>query len=275
MVGARLPALDGDSFEVDGALFVRDYTNPSTATRLSIRKPTSLIAAYERLVRECEPTTIVELGIAGGGSTALLALLAQPERLVAIELDPHPVEGLASFIAQRGLEDRVRPHYGTNQADRAAITSIVDGEIGSTPIDLVIDDASHLLDETRASFEMLFPRVRPGGLYVIEDWAAHHHYAEGVAVTTAADALNPSPPSRPTLERLGKVLMADQPERHRPMTELLIELILARALSGDAVGEITVDGEWIVVRRGPGELDRARFRVADLYTDHFGLLSRA
>lgn len=68
------------------------------------------------------------------------------------------------------------------------------------------------------------------------------------------------------------MLQADQPERHEPLTRLLIQLVLARAASGDAVAEITVDGNWITVRRGPGDLDPGTFRVADLYTDHFGLI---
>jgi hypothetical protein len=34
----------------------------------------------------------------------------------------------------------------------------------------VIDDGSHLLEETTRSFGTLFPRLRPGGLYVLEDW---------------------------------------------------------------------------------------------------------
>jgi hypothetical protein len=34
----------------------------------------------------------------------------------------------------------------------------------------VIDDASHIYEPTRASFETLFPYLRPGGLYIIEDW---------------------------------------------------------------------------------------------------------
>ena len=37
-------------------------------------------------------------------------------------------------------------------------------------IDLVIDDASHVYEPTLASFETLFPHLRPGGLYIIEDW---------------------------------------------------------------------------------------------------------
>ena len=43
-----------------------------------------------------------------------------------------------------------------------------------SPLDLVIDDASHMYQPTKASFEALFPCLRPGGLYVIEDWAWTH-----------------------------------------------------------------------------------------------------
>lgn len=42
------------------------------------------------------------------------------------------------------------------------------------PFDIVIDDGSHINQHVRASFQALFPHVRPGGLYVIEDmWTAY------------------------------------------------------------------------------------------------------
>ncbi|MEU3906544.1 class I SAM-dependent methyltransferase [Streptomyces goshikiensis] len=42
------------------------------------------------------------------------------------------------------------------------------------PFDIVIDDGSHINDHIRTSFQALFPHVRPGGLYVIEDlWTAY------------------------------------------------------------------------------------------------------
>ena len=120
---------------------------------------------------------------------------------MAVELDPEPIEGLAEFIEARGLADRVRPYYGVNQADRGRLTELTVHEFGAEPLDLVIDDASHLLEETRSSFETLFPRLRPGGLYVIEDWPAHHRYVDAAVVTRAADAANPSPPPPPTPPR--------------------------------------------------------------------------
>ena len=51
---------------------------------------------------------------------------------------------------------------------------IVLGELANE-LDLVVDDASHAYEETKTSFEVLFPLLRPGGIYVIEDWSWAHH----------------------------------------------------------------------------------------------------
>lgn len=37
------------------------------------------------------------------------------------------------------------------------------------PLDIVIDDCSHIFDKTIASFDLLFDRIGDGGLYIIED----------------------------------------------------------------------------------------------------------
>jgi demethylmacrocin O-methyltransferase len=37
------------------------------------------------------------------------------------------------------------------------------------PFDVVVDDASHEVVKTAASFALLWPHVRPGGLYFVED----------------------------------------------------------------------------------------------------------
>jgi len=268
-VGPRtLPSPVGDIFEVDGAQFNIDFDRPSSAKRFTIRKPGELIDAYGRLVEHEQPRRIIELGICTGGSTALLALLADPEKLVALELDDEPIATLSDFIEQRGLRDRIRPFYGVDQADRARLTEIFAAEFGDAPIDLVIDDASHLFNETRASFEIIFPRVRPGGSYIIEDWRAHHEYADAVA-RVAREATTTPPREYPVLDDLARVLQIGQPGRQHPLSRLLVELVLARGSSGQAVAEIVVDGHWILARRGPADLDPTTFQLTDLYTDHF------
>ncbi len=120
------------------------------------------------------PANIMELGIWDGGSMALWFELFQPEKLVAFDIQYWEDSAyLQHYRKTRGLEDRLKTYWTINQLDQAAVRKIVADEF-STPLDLVMDDASHLYSPTLATFEVLFPLVRPGGYYVIEDWAWAH-----------------------------------------------------------------------------------------------------
>jgi demethylmacrocin O-methyltransferase len=57
------------------------------------------------------------------------------------------------------------------QADQSDRESLERAVAGCLPFDLVVDDGSHVGSHIIISFEVLFPRVAPGGLYVIEDVA--------------------------------------------------------------------------------------------------------
>ena len=173
------------------------------------------------------------------------AAVARPEKLVAIELEPPRSPALQEFIDKNGFAETVRPYYGVDQTDRAGITEILDREVGTAPLDLVIDDASHQLDLTRKSFDLLFPRVRPGGLYVIEDWGYTHVF-----------------------EEFGWALEADagQPHDETPLTALVFELTMAAASRRGLITDITVNRDWAMVRRGPAELDDT-FAISAWYGD--------
>ena len=85
---------------------------------------------------------------------------------------------LRDYVAREGLEDVVRVYDDVDQADRGRLAEIVDEEFGDEPLDFVLDDCSHLYEPTRASFNELFPRLRPGGIYTIEDWRWAHALIE-------------------------------------------------------------------------------------------------
>ena len=54
----------------------------------------------------------------------------------------------------------VHTYYKTDQADVGRLGQILEDEFGNEPLDLVIDDASHLRAQTvRVSFNTLFPRL--------------------------------------------------------------------------------------------------------------------
>jgi predicted O-methyltransferase YrrM len=228
-----------------------------------ILKDRTLVEEYLELVRRFQGENLVELGIASGGSVALTALAAPPRKLVAIDLDPDRVEALDELIAERGIDEWVRLYYGTDQADRGRLAEIVEHEFGDEPLGLVIDDASHLLSQTVASFETLFPRLRPGGLFVIEDWNHDHLLSRGLAAALAED---------PEVETEIVRRMGEAPA-DPPLTQLIVELILARGESHEFVREVQVDRRWARVYRGSGELDPSGFRVADFISHDFGLLS--
>ena len=69
-------------------------------------------------------------------------------------------------------EDRVWPE-GTVQVisvqDNPALPGLLE-QAGVTPLDLIVDDASHRGPQTARCFELLWPLVAPGGYYVCEDW---------------------------------------------------------------------------------------------------------
>jgi predicted O-methyltransferase YrrM len=160
---------DDEHFTVGDTNFTYSFRLDSTSTDFRIRKHRPLVEDLVRLVEPFERPNIFELGIAAGGSAALLALLTQPRKLVAVDIS-RTVPGLERFIRDQGLTEVVHTHYEIDQGDRARLAEIIDSGFDGEPIDLVIDDASHRLHPSRASFEAIFPHVRPGGLYVIEDW---------------------------------------------------------------------------------------------------------
>ena len=235
----------------------------SAPGHFSIRKNRVLVEEYLDVLDGFPEANVVELGIGDGGSVALAALLTEPKRLVAIELNPTRVDALDELVGDLGLSEYIRLHYGVNQADRVRLGTIVEDEFAAEPLDLVIDDASHSLEETRSSFETLFPRLRPEGLLLIEDWNHQHLLSRGIAEALAR-------PDRPGLAEFERRLGEGPPEA--PLSRLVVELILAQAESEEFLARVTVGPRWVGVRRGPGTLDHRGFRLSDLYTDHLGLL---
>ncbi len=121
--------------------------------------------------RDFAADRVFEVGIWDGGSTAFWVECFHPKKHVAIDILPRrDSEYFDRYIASRGLDSRVKTYWGVDQGDSGRLRAIVAREF-EAPLDLVIDDASHMYPLTKATFETLFPLLRPGGLYIIEDWA--------------------------------------------------------------------------------------------------------
>ena len=171
----RIAIGPGGQFSLGGENFVVDMSakarRPSTAEAFTIVKNEAYLRFYEVLASTFSPRSILELGIFEGGGYVLLDKLFNPRRMSAVEISPQPVAPLLRYVA--GMENRF-VHFSTSQCDREILEEIVRKELADE-LDLVVEDASHAYEQTKASFEFLFPLLRPGGIYMIEDWAWAHH----------------------------------------------------------------------------------------------------
>lgn len=186
------------------------------------------------------PRHLLELGLFDGGSVPFWFELLKPDKHVGIDLqDREDSPYFRAYVEERNLSERIETHWRTNQADPVRVGEICEAAFGPECLDLVIDDASHFYEETRASFEILFPRLRAGGLYIIEDWAWFHWRG-----------------------------IEEGWREKRPLTHLIHELSEAIGSSRSVIDTMVVRGGFAAVRRGYGDLKPGRFRLSEYVYRH-------
>ena len=192
-----------------------------------------VVHAKQLMHGKVSPVQHKDVGVFKGGSVVLLNEVFAPDALLALELNPLDKPPLQRYLASRG-RGRVTFLRGIDQANRKAVHTACDRAFGDAPIDLVIDDASHWYPQTLATFTALFPRLAPGGLYVIEDWGWAHW------------------PGLHWQVEFGGAYFADK----LPVSNLIVDLALLSAALPDAFPRIAFDSVSIYVERGAGEIAR-------------------
>jgi len=255
---------DDHHFSCKGVSFSTRW-EASTDDQLVTVKERSLIDRWAELVPTYRGGRLVELGIFQGGSTALLALLADPAKLLAIEYSPHRVRPLDRLLEARGMTDSVVTRYGVDQADGERLSEVVAEVMEGEPLDLVIDDASHDYHATVASFEVLFPKLRPGGLYLIEDWC----WPERASTPESEDPEELFSDLQPVIDMMQARL--EEVRKGVPLHRMAVELVLARASVQAVLGRVTATPWWLIIERGEAPVADP-FTYDDLLRDHFELL---
>jgi demethylmacrocin O-methyltransferase len=119
---------------------------------------------YDRYFREIKsrPLNILEIGVGGydsadqgGGSLRMWKAYFRSSRIVGIDI----------YDKRHFSEHRIDIRQ-CDQTDEEALTRL-SGEYGG--FDIIIDDGSHLNQHVIQTFEILFPLLRSGGIYVAED----------------------------------------------------------------------------------------------------------
>lgn len=233
--------VDGVTFELRP--FVRYPSNPAW---VCLRKPRRFVARYRDMAPQMQGCNMVEVGIDQGGSTSFFAKLFRPRALLALELSDAPLPGLTTFLREHDPQGRVKVQLGVDQADPVAVPRLVDELFGEQPLDIVVDDASHLLEPTTATFEMLFPRLRPGGVYVIEDWTGDHIMERQLQREVAAN---------PEGELAAKIAAAKDVKFRLPTSVLICQILVAAARNPDWVTSVRASDAIVEIRRGAARIE--------------------
>jgi len=100
-------------------------------------------------------TCMLEIGVLRGQSLKTWRDYFINAQIWGIDIDP---------IAKADYGERINVITGS-QIDESALKNVAPDQ----QFDIIIDDGSHLVDHIIRSYELLWPRVKSGGYYVIED----------------------------------------------------------------------------------------------------------
>ena len=146
--------------------------NRETLTEIAVRqngergsnsKSHLFYGVYERYFAPLrdEKLTVLEVGVYEGESTRVFAEYFRNSQILAVDIED---------LANLGDVPNVSFHQ-FSQTDANAWRDLLE-EKAPDGVDIVIDDASHVGLFSQITFCHLFPRLKPGGLYVVEDWGS-------------------------------------------------------------------------------------------------------
>lgn len=125
---------------------------------------------FAPLIARADNKTIrfLEIGVSHGGSLQLWReKFGKKAVIFGIDINPK----CAKFDGERGIQIRIG-----SQADPNFLTKVV-AEMGG--VDIILDDGSHHAAHMRKSFDVLYPLLADGGIYVIEDLHCSYWYGFG------------------------------------------------------------------------------------------------
>jgi tetratricopeptide (TPR) repeat protein len=142
-----------DNFSLD-AIGIVEGTNKNLLVVDYLRHYAEFFSPYRD-----EEIVVIEIGVSDGGSLRMWERYFSRATIVGIDVQQR---------CKQYQGGRIKVEIGS-QADREFMKELC---TKYTPT-IIIDDGSHRADYTMLSFEYLFPKLEPGGCYVIEDLYVH------------------------------------------------------------------------------------------------------
>jgi len=125
-------------------------------------KPVKFYEIYDRYFSAFSERsiTLLELGVHSGESLKVWASYFPRGNIIGVD------------ITESGADFSVYPNIVFERGDQADPDRLKEILLSHAPdgLDIIIDDASHIGHKSAVSYAALFPCLKPGGLYAIEDW---------------------------------------------------------------------------------------------------------
>ena len=171
--------------------------------------PKGYTRVYEPLLAPIRntPITLLEIGVQFGASLKMWEDYFPNARIFGIDIKEK---------CRQYATDRTTVLIG-DQTDRAFLRTVVE-ETGR--LDVVIDDGGHRMEQHRISLEELFPHVKRGGFYSIEDLqtAYRSDYGGGYLTESSTiemlkgviDGLNGSPEADRVVDGVSRLMFSQR-----------------------------------------------------------------
>lgn len=120
--------------------------------------------------RKNEPLKFLEIGFLTGASAALWHEYFPNAELYFMEIYP-------DYFRKSRFKFSNRVHFIAGDQESDDDLNRLINETG--PLDIILDDGGHTMNQQLTSFKKLFPILQPGGMYIIEDLHTSHFYKFG------------------------------------------------------------------------------------------------
>ncbi len=127
-----------------------------------VTKPLSYYKKYDEFLdrHKIEPVSILEIGTHKGESSKVFSQRFPSSKILAVDLDT----SLANFNDFNNIF-----YENIDQTDSSKFTNLIESFFPDG-IDLVVEDASHFGYFSHLTFKIVFPHLKEGGAYFVEDW---------------------------------------------------------------------------------------------------------
>ncbi len=136
----------------------------------------NFLSFYEKYltnVRDRE-ITLLEIGVKDGASVRMWREFFPHARIIGVDIDSN-------------AKQHANDHIIVEIADQGNLEQLSELARKYGPFDVVIDDGSHFWDHQITSLHALFPELKKGGVYILEDidtsYIEGDEYANGSSVT--------------------------------------------------------------------------------------------